>query len=228
MTYTEIVDLLRLVSDNKHLEKMEYFKSDTTNALGVRIPEIRKIAKQIKINHELAIELWDTKIHEARILASMIADYKRVDELLFDKWVADFNSWDLCDQTCFNLLDKTPFTNSKIQLYSYKSEEYIKRTAFTLIAGIAIHNKKLSNEEFIPYLNLIETHSNDERNFVKKAVNWALRQIGKRNEYLRILAIETALRIEQQDSKSAKWIAKDALRELRSEKVISFIRSHRK
>lgn len=227
MTSAEVVDLLRLVSDNKHLEKMKYFKSDTTNALGVRIPEIRKIAKLIKINHELAIELWDTKIHEARILAGMIADYKRVDELLFDKWVADFNSWDLCDQTCFNLLDKISFTNSKIQIYSYKSEEYIKRTAFTLIAGIAIHNKKVSNEEFIPYLNLIETHSNDERNFVKKAVNWALRQIGKRNEYLRILAIETALRIEQQDSKSAKWIAKDALRELKSEKVVNFIQNHR-
>lgn len=228
MSLDETISLLKDHATPNYLEKMAYFKSGSGNSLGVKIPDIRKIAKQIGKNHELALNLWESGIHEARILAGMIADPKRVDEELFDRWVADFTSWDLCDQTCFNLLEKIPFATSKITSYSNDSREFVKRTAFTLIAGMTIHNKHLSNNEFINYLSLIELNSDDNRNFVKKAVNWALRQIGKRNEFLRKKAIETAIRIENQGSASAKWIAKDALRELQSEKTINFIKLHRK
>lgn len=228
MTVDRAILLLRNSATPNYLDKMAYFKSGSKDALGVKIPAIRKIAKNIGINHELALELWDSKIHEARILASLIADSAKLDAITFDNWVADFNSWDLCDQTCFNLLERVAFSTTKIPLYSCDSREFVKRTAFTLIAGMAIHNKTIPNHEFLSYLDLIEKHADDNRNFVKKAVNWALRQIGKRNEFLRNLAIETAQNIEKQGTVSAKWIAKDALRELKSEKTINFIKLHRK
>ena len=221
MNTTEIIALLKAEAEPDFILKMQHFGVDTSNALGVRVPNIRKIAKQIGKNHPLAIELWKTNIHEARFVASMIADYRLFTEALFDTWVVDFNSWDMCDQACFNVLDKVPFAMNKIPVYATDEREFVKRTAFTLIAGMAIHNKKEDDAFFLPFLPIIEQQAYDERNFVKKAVNWALRQIGKRSEVLRLRALETAYRIEQQPSKAAKWIAKDAIRELTDEKIIN-------
>lgn len=228
MTVNEVIFELKKHANEDHLAKLSHFKTDSKTALGVKIPVVRSIAKVIKKDHDLALKLWETEIHEARILATMIADENQIDEKLFDTWVADFQSWDLCDQACFNVLEKVSFADKKIYECAAAEEEFVKRTAFTLIAGLAIHNKKLEDKDFTPYLSLIEKHSDDDRNFVKKAVNWALRQIGKRNANLNKEALKTAYQIIQQESKSAKWIAKDAIRELESEKVNKFIKNHRK
>ncbi len=227
MTVEEVLFELKKHSNPEFITKLAYFKGDSKTALGVKIPIVRAIAKSIKKDHELALKLWQTEIHEARILATMIADEKQIDEELFDTWVADFQSWDLCDQACFNVLEKVSFVNKKIYECATAKEEFVKRTAFTLIAGLAIHNKKLKDDDFISYLSLIENHADDNRNFVKKAVNWALRQIGKRNKQLTKEALKTAYQIAQQETKSAKWIAKDAIRELESKKVNDFIEKHR-
>lgn len=228
MSVNDIITLLKNEAEPGFILKMQHFGVDTTLALGVRIPSIRKIAKQLGKNHALAIQLWSTNIHEARILASMIADYRLFTEELFNAWVADFNAWDVCDQACFNVLDKVPFAKDKIPIYAIDEREYVKRTAFTLIAGMAIHHKKVSDDFFVSLLPIIEQQAYDDRNFVKKAVNWALRQIGKRSEVLRLKALETANRIEMQPYKAAKWIAKDAIRELNNEKIIKTLERKRK
>lgn len=223
MSASDVIALLKNEAEPGFILKMQHFGIDTTLALGVRIPSIRNIAKQLGKNHALAIELWNTNIHEARILASMVADYRLFTNELFDAWVADFNAWDVCDQACFNVLDKVAFAIDKIPVYATDEREYVKRTAFTLIAGMAIHHKKVSDDFFGTLLPLLEQQAYDDRNFVKKAVNWALRQIGKRSEALRLKALETAYRIEPQPYKAAKWIAKDAIRELNNEKIIKNI-----
>jgi len=193
---------------------MRRFGIDSTNALGVAMPEVRKLAKSIKKDHGLALELWKTGIREARILASLIDDPKLVTPQQMDTWVKDFNSWDLCDQVCGNLFDRTVFAMEKALLYSLHSEEFIKRAGFVLMAEFAVHNKKAGNEVFIALLPVIEREAWDERNFVKKAVNWALRQIGKKNSELRLAAIACGTRILLQNTKTARWIATNALKEL--------------
>ena len=192
------------------------FGVDNSRALGVRIPEVRRIAKDHKKNHQLALQLWDTGVHEARIMASIIDDPVQVTEEQFDAWTMDFYSWDLCDQVCGNLFDRTPFAVAKAIAYSERPEEYVKRAGFVLMAEYAMHQKKAADEVFLLFFPVIEREAYDSRNFVKKAVNWALRQIGKRNASLKTEAIATANRILLQDSKAAKWIAQDALKELLS------------
>ena len=149
----------------------------------------------------------------------MVDDPKEVTEGQMERWALEFNSWDVCDQCCMKLFRKTPYAYQKIEEWSARDEEFVKRAAFTLIATLAVHDKKADDEKFEELFSLIIRESGDERNFVKKAVNWALRQIGKRNLDLNRKAIEVAEEINQSDSRSAKWIAKDALRELESEKV---------
>ncbi|MBO9698610.1 MAG: DNA alkylation repair protein [Sporocytophaga sp.] len=200
------------------LSSLFKFGVNTEKALGISIPVLRNIAKDHKKDHLLAIELWKTEIHEARILASMIDDPSQLQEKQMDLWVKDFNSWDLCDQVCLNLFRKSPFAFEKAKVWTEAQDEFVKRAGFVLIATLAVHNKKVDNEIFTALFPLIEKHSNDERNFVKKAVNWALRQIGKRNEELCNEAIVVAERIKGMDSKSAKWIASNALMELRTKK----------
>lgn len=220
MTSTStIIDFLKEKSNQRTLEGMSRFGIDTKLALGVTIPVIRGLAKIIKKDHELALALWDTKIHEARILASMIDDPKQVTLKQINTWVNDFNSWDICDQTCGNLFDKTPFVLDRIIAFSNSKSEFVKRAGFTLMATYAVHNKKEKDDVFISFLPIIEREAHDERNFVKKAVNWALRQIGKRNITLHKEAIFTAERILEQETRSAKWIATDALRELNNPKI---------
>jgi 3-methyladenine DNA glycosylase AlkD len=218
MNIDEVIALLKQKSNPAYLEGMKRFAIENTKALGIPIPEVRKLARVIKKDHALALELWETGLHEARILASIVDDPAFVTPQQINEWVNDFNSWDICDQVCGNLFDRTPFAIETALAFSSRNEEFVKRAAFVLMAEYAIHNKTADNETFINFLQLIEREAWDDRNFVKKAVNWALRQIGKRNQILTIAAIETANRILLQDSKSAKWIASNALNEL-SKKV---------
>lgn len=217
-----ITEELKALSTPEHYAKLSHFGIKSDNALGVKVPLIRTLAKKLGKNHDLASLLWKTEIHEARILASFIEDPKLMDERQFDAWVADFDSWDICDLSS-DLLVKTPFALSKINEYSLHSEEFVKRTAFVLMCQLAVHDQKMEDEMFYPFIKIIEREAWDDRNFVKKAVNWALRQIGKRNEALRLKAIDTAERISRQEFKSARWIASDALRELNDEKIVARI-----
>ena len=214
MALSEVIDLLKEKSNATYLKGMARFGIDSSKALGVKLPEIRKIAKAIKKDHQLAMELWDSGIHEARLLATLVADPKQLTPLQMDKWVNDLYSWDICDQACGNLFDQTEFAVEKAMEYSSSEREFVKRAGFVLIAEFAVHNKKAEDDVFIQFFPVIEREVWDSRNFVKKAVNWSLRQIGKRNRTLNQISIAVAKRIAQQDSKAAKWIASDALAEL--------------
>lgn len=215
----EVLAELHLLGKASHIEGMKKFGIKPTNALGIAIPQLRAVAKNHKKDHQLALLLWQTAIHEARILATFVEDASQVTELQMETWVADFNSWDICGQCCGNVFDKTPFAFEKAIAWTARPEEYVKRAGFTLMATLAIHSKKSTNEQFIPFFELIINHATDERNFVKKAVNWALRQMGKRNSYLHEYALEIAKTLLKTSSKSAKWIGADALRELTSETI---------
>lgn len=215
-----IIEELKSLADPVNVAGMARFGINSNNTLGISMPVIRTMAKEYRGNHELSLELWDSGIHEARILAALIDDPKNVTQAQMEKWVSEFDSWDVCDQCCMNLFDKTPFAVNKIFEWSEREEEFVKRAAFALIATTAVHNKKLSDDEITEFLPVIIDKSDDERNFVKKAVNWALRQIGKRNMYLNRKAIEAAESILKQNTRSGRWIANDAIRELKDEKII--------
>lgn len=210
----EVIDLLKEKSNPRNVEGMKRFGINTSKALGISVTELRKLAKVIKKNQQLSLKVWKTGIHEAQILASMIGDPKQVTEEQMDSWTSDFSSWDVCDQTCSNLFDKTPFVKAKINEYTASTHEFVKRAGFVLIACLAVHDKKAEDQIFIPYFSIIEREAWDSRNFVKKAVNWALRQIGKRNAALNKVAIETANQIVEQNTPTAKWIGRNALAEL--------------
>ncbi len=214
VTFEQIIDAIRKRGDPKAVARMARFGIQTSKAFGVSIPQLRDLAKKIRTNHDLARKLWMTGIHEARILASMIDDPSKVSENQMEQWAADFDSWDVVDGCCGNLFDKTEFAIRKAREWSKRKEEYVKRAGFVLMAELAVHDKKAADKTFLDFFPLIVRESSDERNFVKKAVNWALRQIGKRNAALNAAAIKTCAEIVDSGSKSAKWIAADALREL--------------
>ncbi|HXS37868.1 MAG TPA: DNA alkylation repair protein [Flavipsychrobacter sp.] len=217
MQAKQIIKLLQEMGNAANLEGMKRYAIDTSNSFGVNMPEIRAFAKSYKRDHELALQLWDSGIREAMILASLIDDPKMINKAQINKWVKDFNSWDVCDQTCINLFKKTPYAIDKAKEFSTRKDEYVKRTGFVLMACYAVDVKTGNEETFDDFLTIIEREAWDGRNFVKKAINWALRQIGKRNDISRKKAISTAKRILKQSSKSAQWIAKDALKELEKE-----------
>jgi len=183
------------------------------------------MAKEIGKNHLLAQRLWNSGVHEARILAGMIDPPEEVTEKQMERWVMDFDSWDVCDQVCSNLFDRTKFAHKKAMDWSKRGEEFVKRAGFVLMATLAVHDKEAGDKEFLKFFPIIKREARDERNFVKKAVNWALRQIGKRNLHLNQKASKTAKEIQGIDSKSAKWIASDAIRELTSETVQKRLRN---
>jgi len=216
MQYNDILRKLEALSDPKAVEGMARFGINPENTYGVSIPNLRKIAKEIKVDHALAQQLWASGIHEARILASMVDDPKMVTEEQIERWVNEFDSWDVCDQCCMNLLEKTEFAYQKAIEWSSNDKEFVKRSGFVLMARLAVSDKKADDKQFEPFFPLVKREAGDNRNFVKKAVNWALRQIGKRNLNLNRRAIETAEEIQSMDSRSAKWIASDAIRELTS------------
>ena len=210
----EILKQLKSLSNPDAVAGMARFGINPTNTYGVSIPVLRKMAKQIGKNHLLAEKLWNSGIHEARILAPLIDPPEMVTEKQMERWVKDFDSWDVCDQCCSNLFDKTKFAYKKALEWSKRREAFVKRAGFVLMAALAVHDKEADNQKFVRFLPIIKREATDERNFVKKAVNWALRQIGKRNSALNKIAIQTAKEIQKIDSKSARWIASDALREL--------------
>jgi 3-methyladenine DNA glycosylase AlkD len=216
MDSKKIIQELKRNADPKNVNGMARFGINPKNTLGVSIPFLRNLAKQHKKQHELALELWNSQIHEAKILAALVDDPKKVTEKQMESWVIQFDSWDVCDQVCSNLFDKTPFAYTKIFKWTQRKEEYVKRAGFVLMACLAVHDKLAKDEQFLKFFPIIKKESIDERNFVRKAVNWAIRQIGKRNPSLRKKAIALAKEIEKINSKSAKWIAKDALRELQT------------
>ncbi len=219
MQYDEIINKLKSLSNPKAVEGMARFGINPKNTYGVSIPNLRKMAKDIGANHTLARRLWGSGIHEARILASMVDNPEMVTEDQIEGWVMDFDSWDVCDQCCMNLLEKTKFAYQKAFEWSSNDSEFTKRAGFVLMARLAVSDKKADDQQFDQFLPLIKREAGDNRNFVKKAVNWALRQIGKRNLNLNKRAIETAEEIQGMDFTSAKWIASNAIRELTSQAV---------
>lgn len=215
-TLQEVLKKLKTQAKPDQLEGMARYGMAVENRLGVSVPETRRIAKEIGKDHQLALQLWKTGISEAMMVASMVDIPEAVTEEQMEEWVQDFNSWDVCDQVCMNLFEKTPFAWKKIQEWSKRDEEFVKRAAFALIACLAWHNKETPDEKFIKLIPVIKPGAKDERNFVKKAVSWALRNIGKRNPKLNKVAIKTAKELQKIDSKSAKWIAADVIRDLTS------------
>jgi 3-methyladenine DNA glycosylase AlkD len=198
---------------------MARYGISTERRLGVKVPDMRKIAKNAGKNHALALELWKTGIPDAQIVAALVDEPDKLTEAQMEEWVKDFNSWDVCDQVCMNLFDKSPLAIKKIHDWAEREEEFVKRAAYALIACVAWHDKEAEDDLFIRLFPVIKRGSTDERNYVKKSVNWALRHIGKRNVRLNKAAIDLAEEIRRMDSKAARWIASDALRELQSENV---------
>lgn len=215
MTYEKVLSSLKKLANPLNVEGMARFGISSEGTLGVSVADVRALAKTIEKNHELAEQLWQSKIHEARILASIIDKPEWVTEAQMESWVVDFDSWDICDQVCGNLFSWTPFATAKVSEWAQREETFVRRAAFALIAYMG-HNKKIGDEQFRAFFPLIAEYAFDDRNFVKKAVNWALRTIGKRNEALRKEAIKVATNILEQPHPAAKWIARDALRELRN------------
>lgn len=223
MDIDEVIARLRRLSDPEAIVGMARYGINPEHLLGISIPKLRSLAKELGKDHKLAGKLWDSGLHEARLLAGMVDDPKLVDEAQLERWTHDFDSWDVCDGTVMNLFEDTPFAWSKAVEWSAAQPEFVKRTGFVLMARLAVSDKRAPNEKFSLFLPIIKRESGDDRNFVKKAVNWALRQIGKRNPVLHETAVATACEIAELDSRSARWIAKDALRELTSDAVLSRI-----
>jgi 3-methyladenine DNA glycosylase AlkD len=219
MRWGEVLETLKKLEDPKNVAGMARFGIKPAVALGVSKPALRMLAKNLGRHHDLAQELWASGVHEAMVLASMIDDPAEVTADQMDAWANSFDNWDICDQCCLNLFRKTAFAYEKTEDWTAIDREFVKRAGFVLMASLAVHDKKASDGKFKRFLSIIEREASDDRNYVRKAVNWALRQIGKRNADLRQEVIEVALGLQQVESKSARWIGSDALRELTSDAV---------
>ena len=220
----EVLEKLQAQARPDQVAGMARYGMTADRRLGVSVPDMRKLAKEIGKDHQLALGLWKIGIPEARIVAGMIGEPEKLTGQQMEDWVQDLNSWDVCDQVCMNLFDKTPLAWKKVRDWSKREEEFVKRAAFALIACLAWRDKKAKDEEFIKLFPVIRRGATDERNYVKKAVNWALRHIGKRNPNLNRAAIKAAREIQRIDSRAARWIASNAIRELESEAVQSRLR----
>jgi 3-methyladenine DNA glycosylase AlkD len=218
--YEQVLKKLKSMANPRNVVGMaRYGIRPRSKVLGISVPNLRAMAKKIGRDHRLALRLWKSGVHEAQVLACLVDDPEDVTEEQMENWVRGFDSWDLCDLCCGNLFDRTDMAYRKAFEWTVRDEEFVKRAAFALIAALAVHDKKASDEQFVEYMPLIIEAASDERNFVKKGVNWALRQVGKRNKRLNALAIKTAEEIQRMATKSARWIAADSLRELRSDYV---------
>jgi 3-methyladenine DNA glycosylase AlkD len=224
MTCNEILREMKRHANKANVAGMARFGINPKGTLGLPMPLLRALAKRNGTDHVLAQRLWRSGIHEARILAALIDDPRRVTSAQMERWITDFDSWDVCDQVCGNLFDRTPYARRKAAAWARKKPEYERRAGFALMAALAWHDKEATDEVFLGYLPLIERYAFDERNFVRKAVNWALRNIGKRNRALNKAAVACARRVAKQDSRAARWIAKDALRELTDPKTVARIK----
>jgi 3-methyladenine DNA glycosylase AlkD len=209
----EIISQLKSLAVPSNISGMARFGINPNNTLGVSMPRIRQLGKRKK-DHNLALALWETGIHEARILASIIDQPAQLTSEQMDSWTADFDSWDVCDQVCGNLYSRSPLAVEKALFWAKSDQEFVKRAGFALMAYIAVHGKKVPDAVFIQFLGIIESSAEDGRNFVKKAVNWALRQIGKRGGELYLPALEVSRRLALSADKTARWIGTDAVKEL--------------
>ena len=214
-----VLEKLKEKANQSNLEGMQRYGITISHRLGVSIPNMRKIAKEVGKDHVLAPELWKKGLSETQILAAMVDEPEKATEKQMEDWVKDFDSWDVCDQVCMNLFEQTSFAWSKIREWSRREEEFAKRAAFALIACLAWHDKQALDQDFTNLFPVIKCGALDGRNYVKKAVNWALRNVGKRNLNLNVAAIELARELQRVDSKSARWIGSDAVKELESESV---------
>ena len=224
MTAAEVVSRLKRMANPRNVAGMARFGIATEGTLGISIYDLRPLAREIGTNHRLAQQLWASRIHEARILAGFIEDPAQVTEAQMERWVRDFDSWDVCDQVT-EVFTRTPYARRKIRAWARRDEEFVKRAAFAMIAEVAWHDKTASDETFEPFFGLIEAAATDERNYVKKAVNWALRNIGKRSAALNRRAVAVAQELKARDFRAARWIASDALRELTSDAVQKRLRA---
>lgn len=213
MTVEEIVIRLKSQANPNNVEGMVRFGISSKNTLGISVPYLRKMAKEIGRDHKLAQQLWNTGIHEARLLAGFIDNPKEVTEKQMDEWVGDFDSWDVCDQVCSNLFDKTTTAYEKAREWAEDEREFVRRAGFAMMAMLAVHDKKAEDKKLLEFFPLIKKYATDERNYVRKAVNWALRQIGKRNSNLLKQAKALAEEMQKIPSPTSRWISGDALRE---------------
>jgi 3-methyladenine DNA glycosylase AlkD len=212
----EILKRLRDGAQPDARAALERFGITARQAYGWSMPALRELARETGRDHTLAQQLWATGILDARILAALVDEPDRVTPRQMERWARDFDSWAVCDACCMHLFDRTPFAHVKVRAWSGRKEEFVKRAAFALMAALAVHEKDGGDDAFRAFLSLCEREAGDARNYVKKAVNWALRQIGKRNAALKAAAVASAERIAAQGSPSARWIASDALRELKA------------
>jgi 3-methyladenine DNA glycosylase AlkD len=218
-TKTSVLRELKALADPKVCEKMAYFGVNVAKAHGISAPVLHSLARHVGKDHALAEQLWSSGIHEARILATLIGESEKVTSAQMDRWARDFNSWDVVDSSCRYLYAFSAPAWKKVEVWSCRPEEFVKRAAFSLAAYLSYIDKESPDARFERLFRIIEREAHDDRNFVRKAVNWALRQIGKRNLHLNAAAIRAAERIRAQGSRSARWIAADALRELKSDAV---------
>ncbi len=224
-TYLAVMGELEKMSNAETLSQMNKFGINPKKAYGVGIAHLRKLHKLIGMDDPLARQLWGSPIHEAKILGSMVADPGMLNETDVEKLLRNFDSWDLVDEFCLNLFSKSRLGFIICLKYNNDKEEFVKRAAFSTMAIFAAHHNNMSDKKFERFLSIIMREASDERNFVKKAVNWALRQIGKRNINLNGKAIGAALKIQRFNNPTAQWIAKNALEELQSESVQKRLRA---
>jgi 3-methyladenine DNA glycosylase AlkD len=215
------------MGDPSRVEGMARYGIRTDHAVGVRVTELRRFARGLRPDHELAAALWATGVHEARILASLVDDPALVTQAQMDAWVGGFDSWDVCDAVCGNLFDRTPFALDRANEWSRREPEFERRAGFALMAWAAVHRKELPDRAFATFLPRIREASTDDRTYVRKAVSWALRQIGKRSRELNSKAILAAEQIGRIDAGSSRWVARDALRELRGDALQARLRARR-
>ncbi len=219
MTLQEALDKINEFASEENKAEMAKIGINTAKACGTKVADLRSIAKDIRINHELALQLWDTEQHEARILATMIADKHQCGSELLEKWVMEINSWDLCDQFCNNIAYKAETGKMKAYEWAVQNEIFVKRAGFAIIANLALKDKELTESEIDSYFTLIMNECDDSRNYVRKAVSWALRNIGKRDEKNRQKAIKLAKHMKDETSKTAKTTATEVITELNSREV---------
>jgi len=214
MTVKQVLNSLKAAGNPRNVAGMARYGIVTKRAYGVSAPDLVRLARRIGTNHALAQQLWQTGNHDARALASMIEEPRRVSATQMDRWARDFDNWAICDCCCLHLFDRTPFAWSKARQWSRRKAEFVKRAGFALMAVLAVHDKPADDEAFLRLLPLIKAGASDERNYVRKAVNWALRSIGKRNVRLNRASLAAAREIHKLDSAAARWSASDARREL--------------
>ncbi len=211
---TAVIAELRSLASEENRAGMARFGIATERAFGISMAMLKPIARRYRRDHQMAQALWASGYHEARLLAALIDDPKQVTPAQMDAWAADFNSWDLCDQACMKLFARTPHVAARVAAWAKDEREFVRRAAFATIAGYTVHARKAPDAEFLPFLGIIAAASTDNRNFVKKAVNWALRQIGKRSKTLHRPALTLARKLAAADDRAARWIGRDAVKEL--------------